>query len=436
MSHIPIQTSERTRTASFHELFNWQYPTALSFNDADGRSLGEGNGPHGQVNIEWKPSRYPRSRAGSDKQINNSALRQMGQHWLELLELIDELRAGYAERFGVDGAFNLRDLWRFSRISIALPNYLVNRWVDPLSPDEIPALLSSTFKTMVGLVIFSTDVFLSGLSLDLEFSTDDLLDHVEDNNLFQGGQGVCAGPPNLVRQLLDAVLIGRAHPKTSWLPELIGDVDRAFRYGALYSQIEVIKNGFRFESQHLLARFCDRVRDSVAPPDVKSSVLSRFAQAAGFEGPDGTGDQERRLRQLSLFRDEAAGLIWYREKPQRESDSPMSSARTLAPIRDFIGSAGPALDDGLLETAAQAVSECVDLQRSTLKTLSEAQTEIDQLLERAPSKRKLDSGDLARAVGRLPLSDFSGWLGIAMQHDLGVLTLRQGRSRLQVSLEA
>jgi hypothetical protein len=280
MTHIPLPAAEAIRAGSFHELFNWQYPTALSFDDADGRSLGEGNGPRGQSNIDWKPSRYPGSRAGPEKKINNSALRQMGQHWLELLELMDELRAEYVERFGTQGSFTLRDVWRFSRISIALPNFLVNRTDSPLSPDEIPSLLSTAFKTMVGLVIFSTDVFMSGVSLDQVFSADELIEYVERGNLFQGGQGVCAGPPNLVRQLIDLVLTGRAHPQTSWLPELIGDVDRGFRYGALYSQIELIKNGFRPASRELLARFCMRVSDSVGPSDSKDEVLFHFTRVA------------------------------------------------------------------------------------------------------------------------------------------------------------
>lgn len=223
----------------YRELLHPQYPSALRLRDAEGRLLGEGNAPRQLVereHIEWRPSRYPGSRYRHPKPINASALKQLTRHWDALLELVPATRAGFVRRYGLDGPLAIADLWRFSRFTVTMPNYLVVRDAEP-----VPPVVAVAFKSVAGIFIVAADMSLRDVELEAVLTPAEIVEYADDRGLFGGATGVCAGPPHLMRALLQAVVSGRGDAGEGALEGVVGDTETFFRYAALYTKLEFTK---------------------------------------------------------------------------------------------------------------------------------------------------------------------------------------------------
>ncbi|MDQ3953226.1 MAG: hypothetical protein M3279_09745 [Actinomycetota bacterium] len=329
--------------AAFRELLHPQYPSALRLRDAEGRLLGEGNAPMHLVereNIEWRPSRYPGSRYRHPKPINASALKQLTRHWDAMLELVLATRSGFVRRYRLDGPLTVSRLWRFSRFSVTMPNYLSSGGVRDAEP--VAPAVAVAFKSIAGIFIVAADMSLRDVDLEEILTPDEIIEYADDHGLFGGALGVCAGPPHLMRSLLQAVVSGRGAAGEAAVERVVGDAETFYRYAALYTKLE-------FTKQIAVCELQDR--------------LARLDPAPAAEGAT--------ARLVANLEQQLIELEWW--TPER--DPPLGTV--VRPPR----SPEPASDDDEGRVAA-AAADCAALEREALRRLSSIQRDIGDLLGR------------------------------------------------------
>ena len=345
--------------AAYRELLHPQYPSALRLRDAEGRLLGEGNAPRHLVereHIEWRPSRYPGSRYRHPKPINASALKQLTRHWDDLLELVLATRSGFVRRYRLDGPLTVSHLWTFSRFAVTMPNYLSSGGIRDAEP--VPPTVAVAFKSIAGIFIVAADMSLREVDLEEVLTPDEIIDYADERGLFGGALGVCAGPPHLMRALLQVVVSGRGAAGEAALERVVGDAETFFRYAALYTKLE-------FTKQIAVCELQDR--------------LARVASAPAAEGATTTlvANLEQQLLELEWWTPE-------RDPPLRTA---VRSPRSPEPASD---------DEGRLAAAA---TDCAALEKEALRRLSSIQRDIGDLLGRPRPSIRLGEEHVETILG-------------------------------------
>ncbi len=419
--------------AAYPELFHAQYHTALALRDAEGRLLGEGNSPRHLVDtaeIEWGPSRYPGSRYRHTKPINASALKQLTRHWDDLLVLVASARSEFILRYGSEGPLSASELWRFSRFTVTIPNYLTNRRDDPVAPDRIPTIASVAFKSIAGIFIIAADMFFRLIDLEKTFTPDDLIVYADDHGLFEGASGVCAGPPTKMKDLLTLVVTGSASPgpHPDALSALVGDVDSFFGYALLYTKLEFTKQVAAFALQERLA---DLYRTIKSSPDLRTTRLGEGIVSGLNEAIGGHRLQRRLLEQqgfrkqlVATLENELRRLEWspsigVEQAPQQPPPA-LRADDVLASVDQPPG--GP--ERHLLALAAEALVDCVTLEKDALGRLQAICDGINGVLERPVGAVQLDHADVVRAIGGTPTRALAAHLGVSAGYDSGSAWVR------------
>jgi hypothetical protein len=219
-------------------ILNPTYPGAPligDFRDVDGRPLAEMNASEmAQEGVEFKmlPCTFEGFRRGHP--TNVSAMKQIGRHWPELLDLIAYLRSEFLHRRRRT-ELTLLDMWHFGAVAVALPGYLAFRQRAPFRDGAIPGAVSALYKTTQGVQMSSAramilDEWESDATVPALRMSGRALDKLEFASMpFTPGSRVCGGPQALIDQFFDVVTNGRpsASPPPSYL---IDDMDDYFAY--------------------------------------------------------------------------------------------------------------------------------------------------------------------------------------------------------------
>jgi len=179
--------------------------------DLSGRPVAEGRANpevRSMAPLEYKTCPYSGSRSNGQNKMNVSALMSVIKNWDEVLLIVEETKKKYNHAHSQEN-MNIKDLLRITEITSALPLYQYHE----LRNQEDPRVLDSvaaTYKVMLGPkdvlngFVFS-EAHKTVKVLDRSLDAESFFSYVEENQSLIGGTEVCAGPNNMISELLNSL---------------------------------------------------------------------------------------------------------------------------------------------------------------------------------------------------------------------------------------
>ena len=235
----------------------------MDFQDSTGRALMENRSlVHDMAEGNMRSCPYEDHRKNSSKPINAGALMELNRHSVRIFQHFAAY-ASLVSSYAIPRKMTLLEIWRaisIARLVIveqAIPHLL---WEKPL---RIDSDVASIFKVSRGLNDLFLDLSESLPSLDIYWSTDQLVSHIEERKMLIGRREVCAAPPELIRRTLDFLV----NPKVVPSKLVINSAERHQEFASLYSLLE--RACFAFE----LAR-CTLLRKNLKVPQTRNTFAS------------------------------------------------------------------------------------------------------------------------------------------------------------------
>jgi hypothetical protein len=194
--------------------------------DADDRQVGEGNvfpsGLRLDRETEWRVCQYPGSRYRDEMPMNVTALKAMIKYWKPMMTLTVALRSELQRRLGITHQpWTIGELHLMSCVVLCLPAYLLMKGGGNSPQQPLHPVLSSLFRITDGIRMTTSAMLFSiehTRRADEPLTAAQLYTHVEQNAVFVGETGVCAGPKPLVDEFLATAIDGAP-------PEGIADLE-------------------------------------------------------------------------------------------------------------------------------------------------------------------------------------------------------------------
>jgi hypothetical protein len=423
--------------------------------DRDSRPLcGEAivDDPQFRKGIEQRSCPYAGSRRGHPLPMNASALKQMTRNWDEILATANALRTLFAEDPPA-AAGSLASGMRVAYAGICLPLFLLYRATEPMGDGQVPGFVSGLHKASIDIATSVQLMLVEGFkegdpqALPSESVVQGILDFVEREGLLVGQKGVCAGPPQLIRELLDVMVHGRGRrlsEKAASLDEL-GDLAGVVPYVDELMKIWIAKHLVIAHNARLMdtleeramamgvggLRAADvdagirehRVRES--HPVLVSNVIARQERASR------SLDSRQYERLLRTIEEAGESLRWTDREP---ADLLLEHARTelggeeqeatLPKVRRIVNEH---LDDRVADLAIAALLNAARMEQLALRFFASTEASIKAALGLSRTSRSLSSKDLASVFGVTPRQYLGGLLGIDGAVDTDRIVLRAPR---------
>ena len=424
----------------------------LGYKDGEGRPLGEEMAPsHVQrgVPMEMRECPYAGTRHKHRNAMNASSLRQFSAHWPAVVGGLAEIREGYLRHMGRAGQprVTLTDLWKFSRIGIALPAWLLRRAHAPLADGEIPPMSSIIYRMMLGVnrVSHLQLLMISATGVESPSWAQEpgaLYEYTDGNDLFIGLNSVCAGPRAMIEETFRVLLGGEPGANADRAP-MQALIDRPFLvYAALLNGLEVQRYIFGAKAASVLQDLVWKTSrpNGVAPSPLGAALkafqerianqVSSLAQEVAFAGEEIRGAILARLEHVrsDLHDDHRAvsgdeGLLDEIVRSERAAAPERSAARVLG----LLGGAGA--PDADTVAFAEALADYLYLERSHLAAFELLQGRIDRALGH-PSSLVLGGDDITKSFGP-KLRDFAvEHFGVRIVNTATRTTIAHGGSEL------
>ena len=393
--------------------------------DREGRQVGEINTFPDRLRLrtptDWKTCNYAGGRYQDDMPMNMSALRSMLAHWKPVLQATLLCRAEFLRRFPQlpDGRWKLGEVHFASSGVLALVSLQVMRWKNPVKNGELDPVLSSLFRVVDGVRMvsaFMLDHFEIPMLHDTPVGPRDITSAAERHDQYRSGRGVCAGPQNMIDELVETLMNGKpvqaeqskdgAPALESWTADIPLALDYALLGLQIYAPIATlwVRMGLAYS----------RIREALErAPELTSGRLGKLREAI-----------ERDWQRLVPVRTiEAAQRDFAEPFYQRMFDNAQRGIRGLAPERykslakelapplDLLGpGAAGALRDlfasleapehaaangALLQEIAGYVLDYLRYERNALRVITDVQRDINDLLERPQPAAPLTGRQLA-----------------------------------------
>jgi|GEM_PF-7053682 len=401
----------------------------LPYRDDEGRPLGEEMAPsavQAGVPMEMRECPYAGSRRKHAHPMNVSSLRQFNQHWPAVVGGLAELRNAYLQgvKRPLEGPTTMIDLWKFSRLGIALPAWLLRRARAPMPDGQLPAVTAILYRMLLGinrvahlqvLIIISAGLYEQMEALDPAV----LYEFTDANDLFVGMNSVCAGPKGLIEDSFRVLIDGKP-PANADVSVVRALIDPSFlEYGNLLMGMDAQKNIFGASAAsiiHVLAHRLSNPRPGEPAPGELAAALEAFQlqtqeQVSSLAREVAAADEEvrsRTLKDLERFRAELAQeqLALSGEAllpPSRPGERP-STAETVARVMALLEQARPV--GPALRPFAETLVEYLELERDQLAVFEYLQARMDRVLGHAPRPLRLGNEDVKKAFGP-KLRDFA-----------------------------
>jgi hypothetical protein len=194
--------------------------------DTDDRQVGEGNvfpsGLRLDRETEWRVCQYSGSRYRDEMPMNVTALKAMIKYWKPMMTLTVALRSELQRRLGITHQpWTIGELHLMSCVVLCLPAYLLMKGGGSSPQRRLHPVLSSLFRITDGIRMTTSAMLFSiehTRRADEPLSAAQLYTQVEQNAVFVGETGVCAGPKPLVDEFLATAIDGAP-------PEGIADLE-------------------------------------------------------------------------------------------------------------------------------------------------------------------------------------------------------------------
>lgn len=426
----------------------------LPYKDDEGRPLGEEMAPsHVQAGVpmEMRECPYAGSRRKHAHPMNVSSLRQFNQHWPAVVGGLAVLRNAYLKQAQrpLDGPITMVDLWKFSRLGVALSAYLLRRGQLPLQDGHLPAVTAILYRMLLGinrvahlqvLIIISAGLYDQMEALDPAV----LYEFTDANELFIGMNSVCAGPRGLIEDSFRVLISGQLPPQADPGP-VSALVSRPFlEYGNLLMGLDAQKCLFGVRATslaHELSRQLSQPRAGEPGSGELAAALEAYQrrteeQVSSLAREVAAAEQEvreRTVRDLERFRAEldqeqhaisGQGLGAQTRELEALTFPEDTPARVMA-LLEKARPAGPAL-----RPFAEALTEYLRLERANLAIFERLQGRIEHALGRDGATLQLGNTDVMKAFGP-KLRDFaSEFFRLDIQSGAQRTVLRHGADTL------
>ncbi|HEX4382715.1 MAG TPA: hypothetical protein VH083_07190, partial [Myxococcales bacterium] len=214
--------------------------------DREGRQVGEMNTFPDPLRLrtptEWKTCNYAGGRYQDEMPMNMSALKSMLAHWKPVLQATLLCREEFLKRFpqSPDGTWKLGEVHAAASHVLALVSLQVMRWKDPVKNGDLDPVLSSLFRVIDGVrmvTAFMLDHFERPMLHGTPVAPRDVTGAAERHDQYRSGRGVCAGPQNMIDELVETLMHGKPVEGAPALGEWTADIPLALDYALLGLQV-------------------------------------------------------------------------------------------------------------------------------------------------------------------------------------------------------
>jgi len=391
-------------------------PGLEKYRDDEDRPLREGMSAEEcrqGVPMEMLECPFPGSRHKHEKKMNASALRQVIKHWDETIYGLSFLRnLLLSDKPAMQ--MTLLDFWVVARAGATLPTYLIFRNTDAWT---VPAFIASILKACIGLFSASQHMMLKSMSTG-EYSynsrpdADSILAFAEQKALLVGRTEVCAGPANLIKECIKAIIEPRA--ATSSIPNVISDTGQFRRYVNQEQILYMVNFAFPIISYYpvsnLLREVCRHEGD-----EMKTGVPASLGQSMKKAEKNypaicrDAGDKSEEM--VKIYSDNIYGLF-------AEIDPRNQVTAYLKKASDPVGPEQQLIKDALYQSSdhwrieakgalypahlamlVEGLASYLVIEKTRLKLHDTLLSEINAALGRGAPPRQLDQSDITAAFG-------------------------------------
>ncbi|HEX4385923.1 MAG TPA: hypothetical protein VH083_23360 [Myxococcales bacterium] len=387
--------------------------------DREGRQVGEINVFPDALRLkgiptEWKVCNYAGGRYRDPMAMNMSALRSMLDHWKPVLRAIVLFREEFLTRYPrlPDGRWRLGEVHFVSAGVLALVSLQTMRFRDPVRNGDLDPVLSSLFRVVDGVRMIAghlLDLPEQPMVYDTPVGPKEITGAAEREGLYRSGRGVCAGPPQMIVELVETLLNGgiggKATEQQVQLGPWVEDIPLALDYGLRGLQLTATLQTIWMR----MGLAYTRIRETLARAGAPSrGRLGKLHELIERDWPGIVSGRKHLPEQQSfsklyfqrMFRHAQTGIRGLLPEDRRElTDLLTPAAGTAAALRQvFVSAEEPELasaHEQPLREIADHVHDYLGLEAAGLRVMTNVQREINQLLGRPQPKSPLTGSQLA-----------------------------------------
>ncbi|MBI4853445.1 MAG: hypothetical protein HY819_16750 [Acidobacteria bacterium] len=418
------------------------------FRDNENRLLGENKAPfefHTDVAMELVECPYAGSRHKHFKPMNVSALKQINNHWEEILNSFTCLRSFHISEKSLD-QISLLDLYKLAIAGYLMPSYLFYKAKDAFADGELPAFVATIHKAALGLVN-AAQVMLTKRLVMGRYKKDTVIDaenfylFVENEKLFIGPWEVCAGTPNQIKELLKLLLNNQVDNSTKIT--LIPSLERYFHYITQAEKVVLLDNFFPVIfyfslPENKLAKFFKILYPQGENSSVFANELSMELQFLDLVCPvldERDATQKEKIRQdlVNIFSsvDEKENIIRLFNKNESEQ---IREQKYLEQAFKFFASDEIRISRKLakndFEIVIYILINYLLLERKKLSLYMECQREMNLVLERAEVSRPIDGIDITLMYDKKLRDILANFLAVEIDNFAEKTIIHQGLHKL------
>jgi hypothetical protein len=420
---------------AYEELLLSPVGALTRYRDADARPLcGEAivTDPEFRAQLELKRCPYAGTRKHHPLPMNVSALKQMTRHWSDVLgtaRLLGHALGGATTA----GPSATARLMRVAYGAMCLPLYLLYRATSPMRDGEVPGFVSGLHKASIDIATGAQLMLLLAHGGDI--STGSLLELVEHEGLLIGAAGVCAGPPHMINELLDAMTGSHAAPSADrgLVERALGDLTGLVGYVDALLELTVARQIIGAYIRRRVDALVIRCASIAATDPGVRELNARLGDAAARHPvPTRPSEiiqrQDRVLREMpAAVYDALIAVVEHGRAVLTPSGADAAGAELLAHARRsappdraevsrVIQLAERPADDPWTTEIAEAIVDSARLEQLALAFYSSIEATIGRALGRSAPSTPLTSEQLARVFGTSP----ARYLGHLIEIDVAI----------------
>jgi hypothetical protein len=378
--------------------------------------------------------------------MNVSALKQVTREWPRVVATVGRVREAYVRRRRLDRL----TLFEFTRLAFAglmLPAYLIFRTPNRAVGGRVPVFVAALHKMFAGLFSVGKNLLVcraaAGDRYDqLPADPAELSDFAERSGMLVGitGTEVCAGPPNLIDEVLRLLATGASEtePDSGPVAALLPDPDTLLGYTEAAADVTlwVIVLGLRAR-ESVVALFAGLQHVRALRPETERWVVPLVPGLSDFAARGFGADRLPALRDLGLAGGEAMiqGLVpLFTHLRGDDTRGPLfapsevgeSGLRLASWLRGT--DRGRDCDQAGLEMLGGAFARCLRMENDGIATFRRVQAAVHQALGYQPPDPAVEGATLASLFGALPSTCFAEAFGVGVRQTAGgSLLMDRGR---------
>ena len=380
--------------------------------DREGRQVGESNSFPDRLRLkletEFRTCNYAGSRYHDDLQMNMTALRSMLAHWAPVLRAVLLCREEFVKRYPQTGPrWKLGEVHFLASGILALPAFETMRWKDPVPNGQLDPVLSSLFRVTDGVRMVAAhmlDVPELQVTHDSLVVPQTIAGMAEQEEQYLSTKGVCAGPQNMIDELLVTLMDGKplAYPEPEPGP-WARDIPEAIDYGLLGVQLYACTFAIGMKMALAYAKIHEVVMGAAAPlPGKLREVTERDLEVVKRTRAN-LAHQQRwsELFASRMFNHAQSGVRGFSPADRQDLAALLTPPPGLlgegaaGALRDLLASAGdPAASPHLQEIAGHLL-DFWRFERNALRVVISVQRRINTLLGRPQPEPLLTGKQLA-----------------------------------------